>query len=343
MTINVASLGTVQENVEVQKVTIENNHWHKLGLVTWGASWQSFQTAAGVDLTLGFQTAAGYLDNNYYIGNIVGRTAGRIDGARFELDGQEVVIPANEDGNLLHGGVQSFSHRNWTIEAIDEAMNRVTFGTKLTSDEDHFPGDMRTTVTYTLTENDEVKIQFTAESTATTLYNPTAHVYFNLGGVGTDARKMQLQIKADRYMELRADKVPTGNLLPVAGTAYDFREPQLMGAALEKLPSDAFDKKFDDVFALNGDSKPDVILTDPASQRSVEISTDRNAMVCFITNPEVDNYADQEAFLAEHPYNGIALEAQTLSDSIHHPELGDIILPVNQTQTYVNTYAFKNI
>ncbi|WP_246163783.1 aldose epimerase family protein [Weissella coleopterorum] len=309
-----------------------------------GASWQSFKTAAGQDLVLGFHDVDSYLNNNYFIGNAVGRVAGRIDGASFDLEGQHYQLDQNEGSNTLHGGEKSFSHRNWEIKEIDELHNRVVFATVLNESEDHFLGTMQATVTYTLSDNDEVSLEFNALSDQATLFNPTSHVYFNLGGLGSDANQMQLQIKADRYMELRkTDKIPTGKLLPVAGTAYDFNDVTTIGDAITRIPSDDFDKKFDDVFALNAHNNPNVVLSDPKSKRAVEMTTDRNAVVFFITNPEVDNYQDQAAFLAEHPYNGVALEAQTLSDSIHHPEFGDIVLPANQQQTYTTTYAFKNL
>lgn len=344
MAINLTSLGTTPNGEELQHVIIQNKNGHKLGLVSWGASWQSFKTAAGQDLVLGFHDVDSYLNNNYYIGNAVGRVAGRIDGANFDLEGHNYQLDQNEGNNTLHGGEKSFSHRNWKIKELDEANNRVVFETSLDENDDHFPGTMQVNVTYTLSDNDEVTLEFSALSDKTTLFNPTSHVYFNMGGLETDANKMQLQIKADRYMELRkTDKIPTGRLLPVEGTAYDFNTVTTIGDAIAKISSDDFDKKFDDVFALDSKSQPNVVLSDPVSKRMVEMTTDRNAVVFFITNPEVDNYADQAAFLADHPYNGVALEAQTLSDAIHHPEFGDIVLPANQQKTYTTTYAFKNL
>ncbi|MCM0583292.1 galactose mutarotase [Weissella diestrammenae] len=344
MTIQVTDFGQTPDGQQVKRVVIENANGHQLSLVSWGASWQSFVTAQGVSLVLGFDDLDGYLHNGYFLGNAVGRVAGRIDAAEFELNGKRYQLDANEGQNNLHGGEHSFSHRNWDIAYVDEAGNSVTFATTMTEAQDNFPGTMGTTVTYTLTDDNEVRLIFGATSDQDTLYNPTSHVYFNMQGVGTDARQLELMLQAPKHLAFRPDKIPTGELLSVAETAFDFQTATKIGDNIDRLPSDAFDKKFDDAFALSYEpGTPAAILTDPQSKRSVEMTTDRNAVIFFITNPAVDDYEDQAAFLAAHPYNGVALEAQTLSDAIHHPSFGDIVLPANQHQEYVTTYAFKNI
>jgi len=344
MTIKVTDFGTMPNGEQMQHVVIQNVNGHQLGLVSFGASWQSFITAEGKELVLGFNDAAGYLNNGYYLGNAVGRVAGRLDSATFDLNGKTYHLDANEGKNTLHGGQNNFSHKNWDIANIDEANNSVTFATTMTEAEDHFPGTMGTTVTYTLTDDNQVRIDFSATSDQDTLYNPTSHVYFNVAGLNTDARELELKLNSPRHLEFRDDQIPTGKRLETAGTPFDFQTAIKIGDNIAKIDSDAFDKKFDDAFEIvHQAGEPDAILKDLKSGRAVEMTTDRNAVIFFITNPEVDLHDDQEAFLAEHPFNGVALEAQTLSDAIHNPEFGDIVLPANQNQHYTTTYAFKNI
>ncbi|WP_373702274.1 aldose epimerase family protein [Weissella soli] len=344
MTVSVTDFGNTPAGETIKHVVITNANGHQLGLVSWGASWQSFKTAAGVDLVLGFNDVASYLDNDYYLGNIVGRVGGRLDQAKFDLNGKTYHLDANEGANTLHGGEKNFSHKNWEIATVDEANNSVTFATTMTEAEDHFPGTLKTTVTYTLTDDDEVKLDFGATSDADTLYNPTSHVYFNMAGLGADARELELQLNASRHLEFRPDQLPTGKLLEAAGTAFDFQTKTKIGDNIAKLETDAFDAKFDDAFEVaTGTDAPAAILTDPVSGRTVEVSTDRNGVIFFITNPDVDKYEDQAAFLAENPFNGVALEAQTLSDAIHHPEFGDIVLPAGVEKHYETRYVFKNI
>ncbi|MDR3190125.1 MAG: galactose mutarotase [Lactobacillaceae bacterium] len=345
MTVTVTDLGTTPAGEMIKHVLIENANGHKLGLVSWGASWQALQTKTGTDLVLGFDTVEEYLDNIYYIGNAVGRTAGRIDGASFELNGKTYHLNANEGENALHGGENNFSHKNWAIDNIDEANNAVTFALSMMQTEDNFPGTMQVTLQYTFTNDDAVRLDFKATSDEETLFNPTSHVYFNLAGRGEDARELELQLKSPRHMEFRADSIPTGNLLATTGTPFDFQTATKIGENIAKLPTDAFDAKFDDAFELVYEpGTPSAILTDPKSGRAVEMTTDRNAVIFFITNPDLVHHADDEAgYLVDHPFNGVALEAQTLSDSIHHPEFGDIILPAGVEKHYTTTYAFKNI
>ena len=161
MTITVNDLGTMPNGEVVKQVVIENANGHKLGLVSWGASWQFLQTKAGDELVLAYKDAQGYWDHAYFLGNAIGRVAGRIDGASFELNGKTVNLKANEGKNALHGGGDNFATRNWDF-TVDEATGSVTFTTTMTEADDNFPGTMPTSLTYTFTDNYELLLDFSA-------------------------------------------------------------------------------------------------------------------------------------------------------------------------------------
>ena len=131
MTITVNELGTMPNGEVAKQIVIENANGHKLGLVSWGASWQFFQTKSGEELVLAYKDAQGYWDHPYFLGNAIGRVAGRIDGASFELNGKTFNLKANEGSNALHGGADNFANRNWDF-TVDEAAGSVTFTTTMT-------------------------------------------------------------------------------------------------------------------------------------------------------------------------------------------------------------------
>ncbi|WP_246111526.1 aldose epimerase family protein [Weissella muntiaci] len=339
--ITVKQFGLTPSGEPVSQVTIKNNHGHELGLISYGASWQFFREQDGTqhrDLVVGFDSLDDYLTHPYYLGNAIGRVAGRIGSASFDLNGNNYDIEANEGGNTLHGGDHGFADRNWQTQILEEE-NAVVFSTTLKPEEDGFPGQMDTTVKYTLTEANVVEIEFSAITDEDTLYNPTSHVYMNPAGKGTDARELTLHLVAQNRLEMDHEKIPTGNKLDVRGTAYDFTEATIIDDNLAKGVD-----QFDDVYALDEltDAQPNATLADPKSDRAIEVRTDRNALVFFIANP-ADDGSNSADWIERHPFNAIALEAQILSDAIHHQEFGDIVLVAGKQQTYRTSYTFKGI
>jgi aldose 1-epimerase len=346
MSVKVVDFGQTSNGETVKQVVIENANGHQLGLISYGASWQFFKVKEGTqyrDVVAGFSNVADYESHPFYLGNAIGRVAGRIGGASFELNGQTYQLDKNEGENTLHGGSRGFSDRNWDTE-IDQAHNAAIFTAVLAEDEDGFPGIMTATVTYTLTDDDEVRIEFKGSADADTLFNPTSHAYLNPAGLGTDARDLILYLAAPRRLEMAADLIPTGKKLDTAGTAYDFTTPARIGDKIAELPGDAYNKSFDEPFEVAPEAgKPAAVLTDPKSTRAIELYSDRNAMITFVTNPGLADHEGDVDWFNKHPFNMVALEAQTLSDAIHFPEFGDIVLPAETEKVYTTVYAFKNI
>ncbi|GAK30062.1 possible aldose 1-epimerase [Weissella oryzae SG25] len=338
--ITVKQFGVTPAGEPVQQVIITNAAGHELGLISYGASWQFFREHEGTqyrDLVIGFDNLADYIEHPYYLGNAIGRVGGRIGSASFDLNGEHVEIEANENNNTLHGGSHGFADRNWHTQVL-EAENAVVFSTAIASSEDHFPGNLTTTVKYTLTDDNVVEIEFTGLSDADTLYNPTSHVYMNPAGKGTDARELYLELAATKRLAMDGELIPTGEKLDVIDTPYDFTKATKIATNLDK----GIDH-FDDVFeTITTEGTANAILSDPKSGRAIEVRTDRNGLVFFITNP-VREDTDSAKWVEQHPFNAVALEAQTLSDAIHYPALGNIILPANHKQTYKTSYSFKGL
>jgi aldose 1-epimerase len=343
MTVSVHEIGKMPNGDLAQQIVLENKNGHQIGVTTWGATWQFFKTNDGHDLMVGLHTTDKLWEQLYSVGDAIGRVGNRITGATFTLEGKQYHLKDNELGNALHGGRDSFSNRTWDF-TIDQENNAVTFTTTMTEAIDNFPGTMPTSITYTLTDNDEVILDFAAESDQTTLYNPTSHGYFNPAGIDTDARDLNLQINSQRRLELRdEDTTPTGNFFENAHTAYDFLKPTRIGDNLAQLEG-PYDVKFDEAFEINQVAgQPAAVVSDPKSGRNIEVYSDRNAIIFFIANPEVAYHEGDREWFDAHPYNAIALEAQTLSDAINHEGFGDIVLPANKKQTYRTTYKFNNL
>lgn len=181
------------------------------------------------DILAGYPDPQGYFaDKSTYFGAIVGRVANRIKNGKFLLNGKEYVLAKNNGNNHLHGGIVGFSDRVWTAKTDGDSL----LLTYLSPDgEEGYPGNLSATVVYTATE-DGLKIEYAAETDETTLYCPTNHAYFNLNGDFLSVRDHLVSIDADRYIELDDELIPTGRILPTAGTPFDFSTERTIGKCL---------------------------------------------------------------------------------------------------------------
>ncbi|SDK16901.1 aldose epimerase family protein [Streptococcus gallolyticus] len=325
---------------KVEKYTIINDNGVQVGLLTLGATWQEFlvpdDKGGQKNLIIGFDKPSDYLKNPLCAGQSIGRVAGRINQGKVNLDGKEIQLPQNEKGNTLHGGPQGFHQQIWTalIESGQNALSVVmTYDAK--EEIDHFPGDMQVEVRFTLDNANRFTIVYTGKNaTKTTLFNPTNHVYFNLGN-RQDLSQHTFTLAADRYLETRDDLIPTGKFIDVAGTAYDFQTGQNLGEAIADTGG------LDDAFLVNASlDKPCGELKDEESGDSVHLYSDRDAWVVYSMGgiPEGIYPARDKGKMAKE-FEALALEAQFLPDAINHDGFGDIVLPANTEKTY--TIAFE--
>ena len=246
--------------------------------------------------------------------SVIGRVANRIAGARFSLDGREYRLAANNGKNHIHGGRRGFARVLWDGEILPvrEASVSVRFRYFSKDGEEGYPGNLRVAVTYTLDEENRLRLEYEAETDQPTIVNLTNHAYFNLAGAG-DILSHELQLNADRYTPTDQQLIPTGKIAEVRGTFLDFTRPEKIGARINFLKPRM--KGYDHNYVINGGGKNLVFaarLKDPVSCRIMEVHT---------TEPGVQLYTGNHL-----DHKALCLETQHYPDSIHHPHFPSIVL-----------------
>ncbi|OOF41075.1 galactose-1-epimerase [Rodentibacter mrazii] len=302
-----------------QIVFLQNEKGMLIKLMDWGATWLSCQVPVNGrlrEVLLGCKVED-YPSQTAYLGASVGRYANRIANAQFELNGEIIQLEANQGQHQLHGG-EGFDQRRWMIEKCGE--NFVCFSLNSADGEQGFPGNVNITVTYTLTEDNAVKIEYEGLSDKDTALNLTNHAYFNLENAeqGSDIREHSLRLNADFYLPVNNEGIPNSPLKHVVGTSFDFR---LMKQIKQDflLGDQRLTKGYDHSFIVNKAwQKPCVLLVSPNEDLSLEVRTSQAALQVYTGNylagtptREGGEYAD---------FSGIALETQCLPDTPNHPE-----------------------
>ncbi|MBQ4397414.1 MAG: galactose mutarotase [Clostridia bacterium] len=270
-------------------------------------------------------------------GATVGRYAGRIAGGRFCIDGREVRLTRNQRGNHLHGGKCGLNARLWEGSALGEKEENdgasVMFSCLSPDGEEGYPGNLRVTVRYTVTADDALRITYDAVSDRDTVINLTNHSYFTLNGdspdgpsTGDDNHSVELTIDADAVLEL-SDSLPTGRLLPVAGTPFDFRTPKPIARDMDASPetADGYDHTF--------------VLRQPGGDAPVAVAYGTKSgirMACFTDQPGAQLYT------MGNPGGVFALETQHFPDSPHHPSFPDTVLRAGDTFHSETVYRFSS-
>lgn len=330
------------DRTPIDQYTLTNDNGVSISVLTFAGLWREYNVPSSegtTNIILNAPDMKNYTNNPFYLGRTVGRIAGRLKDGNFDLNGKNVQVEQNEGNNMLHGGNHGFSDVVWDAETKENTDSlQLILKQTFTEAEDKFPGTMPVTITYTLKQDNSVTINFSATTDEDTLFNPTSHVYWNLGGDDAeDILAHTLQMNSKRHLDVDGEKIPTGKFIDNAGTPFDFTQPVVLGDAIDKM-QDTDEKGFDDIMEVQGDATDNrvVTLSDPASGRSLKIFSDRNAVIMFTANSMESgmlfNHGDG------HPYEGIALEAQNLSDTPHHPEFGDVTLHANETKSYEIKY-----
>lgn len=292
------------------------------------------------EVTLGFDQSSMYLGPHPFFGSVVGRYGNRIAKGRFTLDGKEYVLATNNGVNHLHGGKVGFDKHHWASHMTwppPSAQYRYTSP----DGEEGYPGTLQVSVTYTVTEANELRIDYEATTDQPTVLNLTNHAYWNLGGSG-DVLGEELMVNASRYTPVDAGLIPTGAILPVAGTALDFRKPKRVGQDIAAFKGEAQPDGYDHNFVLEG--KPGELrlaaeVYDPKSGRVMRVLT---------TEPGVQLYTGNglrgvtgRGGVKYEPHAGLCLETQHFPDSPNHPEFPSTVLRPGETFRSTTVYAFS--
>jgi aldose 1-epimerase len=314
---------------------------------SWGAGLVALnvpdRTGQFADVVLGFDTAGEYAaQSQLYFGCTVGRVANRIRKASFVLGGTTYKLAANNGPNHLHGGAtRSFDKVEWAAEARRSELGAsVVFRYTSPHLEEGYPGRLDATVTYTLTKEDELRIDYQARTDRATPVNLTNHTYWNLRGDGTATiLDHELQVQADRYTVSDDELIPTGEIKSVEGTALDFRKPRTIGSRIGEVESTGA-LGYDHNYVLAGaPSQPAFAarISDPASGRTMEVWTDRPCMQVYSGNLMTPTTGKLGAHYAVR--SGLCLEPQGYPDAVNNPAFDSIVLEPGDV--YRTTCAFR--
>ncbi len=281
------------------------------------------------DVVLGFSDLEGYISDTGSIGCVVGRYANRIAGGKFSLDGVEYFLPQNEGTNCLHGGLEGFCKKIWQAK---EFHGEDTVGLELfyhsMDGEEGFPGNLKTWVTYTLTQKNELIIEYRAQTDKPTPVNLTNHTYFNLGGhQNGDILRHILWINGDKYAELDEIQIPTGRILSVKGTPLDFTTPAPIGKRIyEDFDQLIIGKGYDQSILISQQEKLNIgaTLFDPSSGRKLTVYTTEPVIQIYSSN-HLNGVVGKNDVMYNQ-FGGFCLETQHLPDSPNQPEFPDTTL-----------------
>jgi aldose 1-epimerase len=323
--------------------TLRNRRGMEARITDWGGIIVSLKVPdrAGKlsDIVLGFDSLEPYLGKHPHFGCITGRYANRIGGAAFMLDGAEYQVTANSGKNHIHGGRVAFDQKVWKPR-IDQTAQALELSYTSEDGEEGFPGKLDCTVTYTLTEEGALRIDYRATTDKPTVVNLTNHSYFNLAGEGSgDVLGHEVMIPADRFTATDNDLIPTGELENLVGTALDFTQPHLIGDRIE-VPFKPLQQGlgYDHNYVLNGSGmKLAARVREPKSGRIMEVHT---------TDPGVQLYTGNHlkgtVGKSGHVYakrHGFCLETQKFPDSPNKPQFPSATL--RPGETYLHTTIFR--
>ena len=294
------------------------------------------------DVCVGYETLNEYVEckGERFFGAAVGRLANRLGGAGFTLDGKEYHLSANDNGNTLHGGHIGVDRLIWKVEEHTE--NSITFSLVDPAGNDGWPGNLRIWMKYTLTPEDEFKVEYKADTDAPTLVNLSHHTFFNLTG---DASKSildhELTINADRYIPIDEKLIPTGEVASVEGTAFDFRTPKAIGKDIGSAETQLNNGNgYDHNWCLGGDGvRKAASLYEPVSGRRMDVLTDQCGVQFYSGNFFDGSYAGKNGKVIGYRC-ALALETQKWPDAIHHEGFPDTVLRPGETYEHVCVYRF---
>ena len=289
------------------------------------------------DVVLGFEKFTPYLHQNANLGSTVGRYANRIANGQFVLNHVKYQLPINNPPNTLHGGPDGFDKRIWKEEAVESDSSPAVRFTLLSPDGDEgFPGNLFASVTYTLSDDNQLRMSYQATTDKATVINLTNHAYFNLAGAGfAPILDHVLTIHADQYLANDLNHLPTGQILPVAGTPWDFTQPTAIGARIKqtggkKLGYDAcyvLKKGFFSNWALAAE------VEEPTTGRTLKVYTDQPG-IQFYTANYMDSTIVGKQGRVYHQHGAFCLETEHYPDSPNHPDWpSTLLLPGDTYET----------
>lgn len=348
-TITRAGFGQTPDGAEVELFTLRNSQGMEAAITNYGGIVTSLQTpdlnGRFADVVLGYDHLDGYLKSTPYFGALIGRYGNRIAQGKFSLDGVEYQLAVNNGVNALHGGLKGFDKVVWAAKSLPTANGPALVLTYVSPDgEEGYPGNLLVTVTYTLTEDNALRVDYTATTDRKTVCNLTQHSYFNLRGSG-DVLDHIVYLNADQFTAVDASLIPTGKLQPVAGTPFDFRTPTAIGTRIN-TPGDEqlkFGNGYDHNWVINkkaGELSLAARVYEPASGRNLTVWTTLPGTQ-FYTGNFLDGSITGKGGWAYQSRSGFCFEPQHYPDSPNHPEFPPTELKPGETYQHTIIYQFS--
>jgi aldose 1-epimerase len=333
--MNARIFGRLPDGRDVHEVTLSAGDL-TIAVLTIGAVIRDVRLA-GIDhpLVLGFDRAEDYLLQSPYFGAVAGRSANRIAKGRFSIDGRTYQVATNDGHNHLHGGFVGFSHRIWAIRSSDASS--ITLGLTSPDGEEGYPGKVEATVRYTLEAPGTVRMEATAVTDAPTLVNLAQHSYFNLDG-SRDILDHHVQIFADAYTPTDAELIPTGEIVSVAGSDYDFRSPRPI-RQMRAGQRVGYDKNYVVARTRAHEPRPHARLSSPKNGVSVAVASTEPGVQFYDgmwMNVKVPGLGGRQ-YAAN---GGCCLEPQVFPDAPNHPGFPPSVLRPGETYRQVTTFTF---
>ncbi|ACL75785.1 aldose epimerase family protein [Ruminiclostridium cellulolyticum] len=353
MTITKRYFGTLPGGTEANIYTLKNSNNMSVDITNYGGTIVSIlvpdKNGKIADIALGFDDLKKYTENDAYIGALIGRHGNRIEDAKFELNGKVYELVKNDGNNHLHGGTIGFHNVVWNADIQEEKGVQKLILTHTSPDgEENYPGNLNVKVEYSLTEDNELKIDYTAISDKDTVVNLTNHAYFNLSGHDSgDVLKHQIYINADNFTPVNDECIPTGEIREVKGTVMDFTQLRSFSEGLSSTDQQVVNGGgYDHNWALNTKGNINEVaceLYDPESGRAMQV---------FTTKPGVQFYSGNHLsktvqLIGKNSavYNkraGLCLETQYFPNAMRHKNFPSPILNANEKYHHITIYKFLN-
>lgn len=343
MTIEKKQFGSFWNNT-VNCYTLTNRGGITLNILDYGAIIQALEVpgrTGTTDIVLGFDTLYGYLKGHPFFGAVAGRVANRIPDGRFTIDGQRYQLEVNAPLNThLHGGVRGFDKYVWQSTAFREGDTMFVRLQRISPDgEEGYPGSLDTIITYGLSEGNTLHFDVTATTSRPTIVNIVQHTYFNLAGHDNgDIRGHELSIHADAVTPTDERLVPTGEIMAVEATPFDFRQPRILGPAMEQTEG-----VYDINYVLSGpinEMKPCAKLYEPGSGRSMGIATNMPG-VQFYNGHKLAQQDQVGKKGCRYPsWAGLCLETQAFPNAVNIPAFPSMVVRPGDVYRHQTSYTF---
>lgn len=339
--------GTTFQDKKVETYEIKNANGMKMKVTNFGARvtnlWVPDKDGNLVDVVLGFETLDGYIESGEkYFGAAIGRYGNRIADGKFTLDGEEYTLPTNNNGQTLHGGPGGMNYVIWNVEKSGE--NGLIFTYTSPDGEEGFPGELKVTMIYTITDDNEFKITYEAETDKATPVNLTHHSFFNLNGAGNGTvLNHSLQLNASKYTPVNAVLIPTGEIPSVKGTPFDFTTATKIGERIDQENEQlTFGGGYDHNWVLDKTGKDltqAAVISSPQSGIEMEVWTTEPA-IQFYSGNFLDGTITGKGGKIYEQRSAFCLETQHYPDSPNHPNFPSTVLKPGEKYEQTCIYKF---